>query len=335
MRLLKQTILLLMICGAGIFMAGCRKGEAEEVQRYAWPLATCSTEDTVTHVFATAFAEEVERLSEGKMKITVYPQSTLGVDRELLESCKDGDIPFAVQSPATQVTFMPELCIFDTPCIFETVEEVRQTIDQEEFQKLVQEIYVDSGYRLLGVSDQNFRVMTSNESFEGFESFKGQKIRTMENPLHIQFWKCVGANPTPMTFSEVYIGLQQGTIDAQENSYTLIQSAKIYEQQKYLIQTNVVPDYITLIVSDDFFNERTEEEQEILLKAAEIAQEKTREASDAKCEQSMQELIDLGMELVTLDQETRDQMTGACEPVYETIKEKAGEELFYYYTGME
>ena len=127
-----------MICGAGILMAGCRKGEAEEVQRYAWPLATCSTEDTVTHIFATAFAEEVERLSEGKMKITVYPQSTLGVDRELLESCKDGDIPFVVQSPATQVTFMPELCIFDTPCIFETVEEVRQTIDQEGFQELVQ-----------------------------------------------------------------------------------------------------------------------------------------------------------------------------------------------------
>lgn len=334
MRLLKQTILLLMICGVVILMAGCQKGEAEEVQRYAWPLATASTEDTVTHVFATTFAQEVERLSEGKMKITVYPQSTLGVDRELLESCKDGDIPFVVQSPATQVTFMPELCVFDTPCVFETVEEVRQAVDQEEFQELIQDIYVESGYRLLGISDQNFRVMTSNEPFEGFESFKGQKIRTMENPLHIQFWKCVGANPTPMTFSEVYIGLQQGTIDAQENSYTLIQSAKIYEQQKYLIQTNVVPDYTTLIVSDDFFKERTKEEQEILLKAAEIAQEKTREASDEKCEQSMQELIDLGMELGTVDQETRDQMTEASEPVYETIKEKAGEELFYYYTGM-
>ena len=85
------------------------KSGAEEEQRYAWPLATCSTEDTITHIFATQFAKEVEKLSDGKMKINVYPQSTLGGDRELMESCKDGDIPFVVQSPAPQVSFMPQL----------------------------------------------------------------------------------------------------------------------------------------------------------------------------------------------------------------------------------
>lgn len=82
------------------------KSGAEEEQRYAWPLATCSTEDTITHIFATQFAKEVEKLSDGKMKINVYPQSTLGGDRELMESCKDGDIPFVVQSPAPQVSFV-------------------------------------------------------------------------------------------------------------------------------------------------------------------------------------------------------------------------------------
>ena len=61
------------------------KAGAEEEQRYAWPLATCSTEDTITHIFATQFAKEVEKLSDGKMKINVYPQSTLGGDRELGE----------------------------------------------------------------------------------------------------------------------------------------------------------------------------------------------------------------------------------------------------------
>ena len=99
------------------------KSGAEEEQRYAWPLATCSTEDTITHIFATQFAKEVEKLSDGKMKINVYPQSTLGGDRELMESCKDGDIPFVVQSPAPQVSFMPQLCIFDTPCLFENIDD--------------------------------------------------------------------------------------------------------------------------------------------------------------------------------------------------------------------
>ena len=64
------------------------------VQRYAWPLGSSSPEDTVTQIYAEKFADEVERLSDGKMKISVYPNSVLGGDRELLESCKDGDITF-------------------------------------------------------------------------------------------------------------------------------------------------------------------------------------------------------------------------------------------------
>ena len=211
------------------------KSGAEEEQRYAWPLATCSTEDTITHIFATQFAKEVEKLSDGKMKINVYPQSTLGGDRELMESCKDGDIPFVVQSPAPQVSFMPQLCVFDTPCVFENIDDARKAIDNPDFQKEIQKIYKGAGYDLLGIADQCFRVMTSAKPFTGIESFKGQKIRTMENAYHLQFWKQMGANPTPMSFSEVYIGLQQGTIDAQENAYEIIVSAKLYEQQKYLI----------------------------------------------------------------------------------------------------
>ena len=240
------------MCAALALSAGCQKKTVadDEVQRYAWPLATASPEDTVTQIYAEKFAEEVEELSDGKMKINVYPQSTLGGDRELMESCKDGDIPFVVQSPAPQVSFMPQLCVFDTPCLFENIDDARKAIDNPDFQKEIQKIYKGAGYDLLGIADQCFRVMTSAKPFTGIESFKGQKIRTMENAYHLQFWKQMGANPTPMSFSEVYIGLQQGTIDAQENAYEIIVSAKLYEQQKYLISTNAVPDYTTLIVSE-------------------------------------------------------------------------------------
>ena len=83
------------------------------MKRYAWPLATASPEDTVTQIYAEKFAEEVEELSDGKMKIQVYPNGTIGGDRELLESCKDGDIPFVIQNTAPQVTFMPDLAVFE------------------------------------------------------------------------------------------------------------------------------------------------------------------------------------------------------------------------------
>ena len=74
----------------------------------------------------------------------------------------------------------------------------------------------------------------------------------MENSYHMAYWKNLGASPTPMTFSEVYIGLQQGTIDAQENPYEVIVSNKLYEQQDYVVETNHLPHLISLIVSEEF-----------------------------------------------------------------------------------
>lgn len=333
------TVVLLTAVSAGVIVYGSsvsdRKIDTSGKQTYAWPLATCSTEDTITHVFAQTFAEEVERLSGGEMEIQVYPQSTLGGDRELMESCKDGDIPFVVQSPAPQVSFMPELCVFDTPCVFDDIEEARAAIDDPEFFSVIQGIYEDAGYQILGMADQCFRVMTSSEPFTGMESFKGQKIRTMENTYHIQFWNAVGASPTPMTFSEVYIGLQQGTIDAQENAYELIVSAKLYEQQEVLVQTNAVPDYITLIVSDDFFRDLDKEQQQIVREAAAIAQEKARESADERREQREEELAVEGMEIVEIDQQTWEEMQEACQPVYENIRKQAGDELVDLYMGVE
>lgn len=313
--------------------AGDISKKSTGVQTYAWPLATCSTEETITQVFATTFADEVSKLSNGTMEIQVYPQSTLGGDRELMESCKDGDIPFVVQSTAPQVSFMPKLCVFDAPCVFDNIEQMRKAIDNERFQEIVQGVYKDAGYQILGIADQCFRVMTSSKPFTGFDSFKGQKIRTMENSYHIQFWKAVGANPTPMTFSEVYIGLQQGTIDAQENAYELIVSAKLYEQQKYVINTNVVPDYITLIVSDEFLEGLPEEQQAIIKEAAKTAQEKARESADTRREERQAELEAEGMKIVDLDDETWKQMQQTSQPVYDSIRKQTGDELLDLYMG--
>ena len=130
------------MCAALAFSVGCQNKTVadDEVQRYAWPLATASPEDTVTQIYAEKFAEEVEELSDGKMKIQVYPNGTIGGDRELLESCKDGDIPFVIQNTAPQVTFMPDLAVFDIPCRFSTIDEVREKVDDPEFYGLLEDV---------------------------------------------------------------------------------------------------------------------------------------------------------------------------------------------------
>ena len=320
-----------LLFGASLALSGC--ASSQEEQRYSWPLATASPEDTVTQLFAEKFAEEVHDLSNGAMRIQVYANSTLGGDRDLLETCADGDIPFVVQNTAPQVSFMKDLAVFDLPCVFDSLDDCRKKLDDPDFYNLISQVYTDGGYHLLGMADQGFRIMSTNKPVYSLADFKGQKIRTMENAYHLQFWKQMGANPTPMSFSEVYIGLQQGTIDAQENAYEIIVSAKLYEQQKYLISTNAVPDYTTLIVSDEFYQGLTKEQQKIIDQAAEIAQEKARESADDRRVQRQKVLEDEGMQIVDVDQKTWKQMQEKCQPVYDSIRKQAGDKLVDLYMG--
>lgn len=331
-KIIKKSALLLLAGVLAVGMTGCRKKQGkDEVQRYAWPLGTSSPEDTVTQLYAEKFAEEVKKLSNGKMKIEVYPNSTLGGDRELLESCKDGDIPFVVQNTAPQVTFLPDTAVFDLPSAFSTIEEARKAVDNPKFYQQMEKVYEKGGYKLLGYADQGFRVMSTNKKIQSIADFKGQKIRTMENSYHLKFWKALGANPTPMTFSEVYIGLQQGTIDAQENPYEVIVSSKLYEQQDYVVETNHLPHYISLIVSDEFFKDLPKEQQEIIQKASETAKNYARKVSDQRIADRVKVIKDSGTKIVKLDEKTQKDVRKAAQPIYDEIKEKISKDIYDSY----
>lgn len=329
MRKMHVLALFFVLCVVSILSTGCGHDGG---QTYAWPLATCSSGDTVTNLFSQRFADYVSEFSNGEMRIQVYTDSTLGTDTELMESCKDGDIPFVVQSPSPQVSYMPELCVFDTPCCYSNIEDLRVKLADENLMDAFCAIYQNAGYQLLSITDQGFRVMTMNSPYTGVDSIKGQKIRVMENKFHIQFWKAVKANPTPMTFSEVYIGLQQGTIDAQENALPLIVTAKLYEQQKTLIETNAVPDLVTLIVSDRFMESLDEEQQEIIRRAADAAREDSYEMSDTKREEAKTYLIEHGTDVVTPSDEDYEQMKDMCQDVWKSVEKQCGTELFKAYT---
>lgn len=337
----KKIYVLATVLCAGM-LVGCaqqtakgqnEKGQTEEqqTQRYAYPLGTASPEDTVTQIYAEKFAEEVDRLSDGRIQIQVYPNSVLGGDRELLESCYDGDIPFVVQNTAPQVNFIKDTAVFDTPCVFENIDEMREKIDDPDFMDAIQNSYRDAGYELLGYADQGFRVMSTNKPVTSFADFKGQKIRTMEDAYQLDFWKKLKANPTPMSFSEVYIGLQQHTIDAQENPYEVIVSNRLYEQQDYIVETNHIPHLISLIVSEDFYKDLPKEDQKILKEAEEIAKDYAREQSDERISEKILVIEESGTKILTLDENVRAQMEEAAQPVREEIRKNVTPEIFEMY----
>lgn len=331
---MKKIILFSIISCMMMGLQGCteQKDSLSEVsQDYPWAIATDSPKDTVTSLYAHKFADEIERISEGKIKIEVYENGTLGGDRELIESCMGKDIPFVIQNTAPQVSFMPELAVFDLPLAYTSIEDLRTTLDNEEFYMLINQVYNKRGFRLLGIADQGFRVMTTNKEIITIDDFASQKIRTMENPYHVAFWKAINANPTPMTFSEVYIGLQQGTIDAQENPYEVIVSGKIYEQQDYIVETNHLPHLLSLYMNDEFYQQLSEEEKEIVKEAAATAKQYAREQANERVANRLDIITDSGTQMIKLKEDMIDEMRNKASIVYDDIKERIGDDLYNAY----
>ncbi|OON87666.1 C4-dicarboxylate ABC transporter [Oribacterium sp. C9] len=331
-RLMFPALIAVFVIAFVMALVGCVEERGR--QTYAWVVATASPEDTVTGIFANKFAEEVQRLSGGRLKVQVYHSSTLGGDTELIESVQCGDIPFVVQNTAPEVSYMPKLALFDLPCVFSNLDDLHRVLDDEKFMNRINDIYEDGDFHLLAMADQNFRVMTSDRNIKTMEDFSGIKIRTMENSNHMAFWSALGSNPTPMAFAELYVGLEQHTVDAQENPYEVICSNKFYEVQDYVVETNHLPHLLALVTNNRFYNDLPEEDRRIVDEAAEIAKQCAREQAVARADSRIEEIIAGGAEIVPLSEEMYSAMKDASKDVYEHIRTVVDDdELFSAYTG--
>ena len=128
---MKKRYTYMMLAAMLLSCFGCQTKKqdlAASSQTYPIIIATDSPSDTVTGLFAEKFAQEVIRLSEGKIQMKVYDNGVLGGDRELLESCKNDDIAFVVQSSAPQVNFMPKLAVFDLPVAYTDISSLIFTV---------------------------------------------------------------------------------------------------------------------------------------------------------------------------------------------------------------
>jgi TRAP-type C4-dicarboxylate transport system substrate-binding protein len=171
-------------------------------------------------------------------------------------------------------------------------------------------------------------------AIQSLSDFSGIKIRTMENNYHMAFWSAIGANPTPMTFSELYMGLSQHTVDAQENPYEVIVSNKFYEVQDYVIETNHLPHLLSLITNQDFYDSLPADQQSIIDQAAAIATDYAREQAVARADDRIATIEASGSQIISLSDELRAEMRAASADLYERIRQAVGDdELFFAYVG--
>ena len=193
------------------------------------------------------FAKRVNAQMAGKVHIVTFGSSQLGKDKELLQKLKLGTVDFSLPSTVMS-TVADEFGLFEMPYLVKNRDHMHR-IEKEIFWPKIAPAAEAKGYKILAVWENGFRHITNNlRPINVPADLKGIKLRTPKGAWRVKMFKSYGANPTPMSFSEVFTALKTGVIDGQENPFAQIYSAKFQEVQKYLSLTGHVytPAYVTV-----------------------------------------------------------------------------------------
>jgi len=283
-----------------------------------------STGNTPRAFVTQKIKEMIEQRSNGKIKVEVYLDNQLGGDREILEGCQVGGIAMVSQTTAPQVTFIPELAVFDIPMLFDNLDLARKALSGSFRQKL-EPLYEKAGLKLLLFEPIYYRETTTNKPIKTINDFKGLKIRTMENKYHMAFWKTLGANPTPLNFSELYIALQQGIVDAQENPYEIVWANKFYEVQKYLVNTHHICFILSIVMNKGLYDSMPAEYKKIITDSMNEAGNMLFENAKANNQALLANVVKQGMTVIELTDDMKQGMNKAAKGVEQMVRKDVGD----------
>lgn len=276
---------------------------------------------------STMFADLVKEKSGGSLVVEVFAGGTLGQNREMVEMLQNGTLDFTHPTVAVMSGFTSRTKVLDLPFLFKDVASAEKVLIGE-IGKGILDSLEEIDLVGLGWYSQGWRQTSANKAIRTPGDFRGIKIRTQDNVFHIAAFNQLGASAIPMAFSEVFTGLQQRAIDAQENPYTNIYLNAYYEVQKYVIETRHVYDSIILLMSKHTYDSLTPEQQKIVREAAEQACAFERKFVMEKDEESKQAIIASGKtEIVELTGTEWDAFRAAVRPVYDRYAPEVGEAL--------
>lgn len=216
------------------------------------------------HKQALWAAEEIKKRTNNRYNIEVFPASTLGKETDINQGLTLGtvDIIYTGQLFAGR-TFGP-LAIGGAPYMFRDFQHWQTFRNSALFQELAEGYAKKSGgHKVITMTYYGERHTTSNKPINKPEDMKGLKIRVPDAPLYTMFPRAVGANPTPIAFAEVYLALQNGTVDAQENPLPTIDAKKFYEVQKFIALTGHITDALLTIVASGTWKKLSAEDKKI------------------------------------------------------------------------
>ncbi len=307
--------------GTSVSSSGTQStGEAEFILKIA---GTYNEESFMGIEANDYFKPYVEENSNGRIKVEVYCNSVLGSDRELIEAMQLNTVQAAIAPVNVIANFnMPKLNAISMPYLFHDREDAYAQLDGEFGEYMKEDLPEVVGIRALKWSESAIRNLSnSKRTITSPDDCKGLKFRVMEAAIDMAIIESLGGSPTPMAFNELYTGLQQKTVDGQDNGLVMTYQMKFYEVQKYYTVTEQYFLANGLVVSELFWQSLPEDLQQVVADGAEYALTEGRKIVVEQEETCIPVMEQAGMEITYLSDEQRDAFKDATKPVWDRIGE--------------
>jgi len=279
------------------------------------------------------FKEVVESKSGGKIKVNLFPGGTLGSDQANVSALQGGTLEMVAMNSGILASQVKDFGVFDFPFMFADGKEADAVVDGA-FGKKMHAKLLDKGIVGLGYYELGFRHLSnSRRAINKVSDIEGLKLRVIPNPINVDWVKALGANPTPLPFPELYAALEQKAVDGQENPVATINSAKLYEVQKYLTLTSHQYNPQSVMISKKFWDGLSAAEKKIVEDAVAESVKFQRQQSRAQVASITDNLKKNGMqvselpasEMAILREKMKPVIAKHGEPIAATVSELQAE----------
>jgi tripartite ATP-independent transporter DctP family solute receptor len=314
-----MKILRVVIVAMTMLVAGTASAEYKLKWGHAVPV------DQSQHLAAVKFAALVKERTKGDIQVTVFPNSSLGADQQMINLARGGTIDIVSSGSSNFNGIVAQTAVLELPFTFRDSQHAYKVLDGKVGQGLLDELG-KHGLKGLGYLENGWRVFTNNRRpVKVPEDMKGLKVRTTPNPYHLQAFQLLGTNPSPLAIAELYSALETKAFDAQEHPLPVLWGAKFYEVQKYATLTNHAYSPIIVVMNKAKFDAMPANYQKILVDTAREVARYQRELNAQNEAQIIAGLKKAGMQVDVVDMAPFRAIV--AEPVRKAFAEKNGAEL--------
>lgn len=240
------------------------------------------------HTQSVWAAQEIAKRTNGRFQIDVYPASQLGKETDINQGLSLGSVDIIISGSSFAARSFPPIGVTYYPYVFRDANHLLAYTKSDVFKELAKGYSDKTGHQILAVTYYGARQTSSNRPIRTCVDLKGMKIRVPDVPAYLAMPRACGANTAPIAFAEVYLALQNGTVEAQENPLTTIEAKKFYEVQKHIALTGHIVDHLNTIVSSGLWKRLSAEDKAIF---SDVAQEAAARAT-AEIQAKERELVD-------------------------------------------